>query len=363
MTAASKACEVCGAPFYRLHLKSADWAARKYCSRKCASIAQAALTQPDPSRRQCSKCGRVLLVIAFAEKRSRHKFTKGYESWCRLCMREKDQQRGGRREKLEGSKVRTPWGWLVRWRGRSQTYRSKTYRTEAEADHALAAIRRRVELERAIFGLPLPSDLPVYYVPEIADALIHHPLAFPELARHDFTFAEPHQSWAMVWLAASQVAVACFARTSLKAAHSLAVTGLYALEGEEALFSVNAATGTVFKAEDYAALMAGPFQPAMWALHILANPSQEWVDDAGLVHPGWRLETGPTGDANYTLTLHPLQAKRKSLKRGGHRDLREHEVRGHLRTLGDGHRVPVKPHKRGNAQKGVITKDYEVAIP
>ena len=40
-----------------------------------------------------------------------------------------------------------------------------------------------------------------------------------------------------------------------------------------------------------------------------------------------------------------------------------HRVRGHLRHLKSGKVVPVKPHHRGNALKGVVLKDYEVKTP
>jgi len=44
----------------------------------------------------------------------------------------------------------------------------------------------------------------------------------------------------------------------------------------------------------------------------------------------------------------------------GHREVRQHEVRRHLRRLKSGREVWVKPHKRGNPELGTIIKTYQI---
>ncbi len=60
-----------------------------------------------------------------------------------------------------------------------------------------------------------------------------------------------------------------------------------------------------------------------------------------------------------TVVIEPSQARRPH-QGGSHASPRLHDRRGHLRRLKSGKNVWVRPHKVGDASKGVIFHDYEV---
>jgi len=214
-----------------------------------------------------------------------------------------------------------------------------------------------MRLRKAALGLVLPRGATRYNINGEAEILHNHPSSYPVMPRWDFTFAAPAQRWVMLWMVGDEVAAALFAATPTR---GVEVMGLLALDGQDDHFSMDE-DGAVFGDQTFKRLLEGPLRPAMWSLYHLASGATTAVPDSA---PGRGAgASNIVGDASYTLTLTPLRPKRPSQKRGGHRDLREHDVRGHLREISAGKRVNVRPHKRGNPAKGVITKDYEVAIP
>lgn len=60
-----------------------------------------------------------------------------------------------------------------------------------------------------------------------------------------------------------------------------------------------------------------------------------------------------------TVVIGPKQPK-SEYKGGTHASPRQHERRGHLRTLKGGKSIWVKPHKVGNAALGSVFHDYVV---
>lgn len=60
-----------------------------------------------------------------------------------------------------------------------------------------------------------------------------------------------------------------------------------------------------------------------------------------------------------TVVIEPLQPRQES-KGGTHASPRQHDRRGHLRRLRSGKNVWVKPHKVGDASKGVVFHDYKI---
>lgn len=60
-----------------------------------------------------------------------------------------------------------------------------------------------------------------------------------------------------------------------------------------------------------------------------------------------------------TVVIEPLQPRQES-KGGTHASPRQHDRRGHIRRLRSGKNVWVKPHKVGDASKGVVFHDYKI---
>jgi len=272
---------------------------------------------------------------------------------CRSCLR-RGRRAGGRR--LSGGIVQTRSGtWQVsKQKGDGHVYRN--FKTESEAQAAAAALVAQYEFEDQVDRLVLPEGTR-FYINEEARLLDSHPSSYPAVARWDFTFALPALRFVMLWMVGDGVAAVLFDAAPDRRVEAM---GLLALEGQDDHFSRDE-DGAVFGDQTFERLLVGPLRPAMWALYHLASGTATAVLDSV---PGSRAgAVNALGDASYTLTLAPLRPRRPSQKRGGHRDLREHGVRGHLREISPGKRVAVRAHKRGNAAKGVITKDYEVAIP
>lgn len=60
-----------------------------------------------------------------------------------------------------------------------------------------------------------------------------------------------------------------------------------------------------------------------------------------------------------TVVIEPLQPRQEG-KGGTHASPRQHDRRGHIRRLRSGKNVWVKPHKVGDASKGVVFHDYKI---
>ncbi len=60
-----------------------------------------------------------------------------------------------------------------------------------------------------------------------------------------------------------------------------------------------------------------------------------------------------------TVVIEPTQPRQES-KGGTHASPRQHDRRGHIRRLRSGKNVWIKPHKVGDASKGVVFHDYKI---